>query len=372
MAYEGLDTSQFQEFTNFPAVKAAGKKFIIPRAGYGSNTIDTGFFNTVRNAKAAGIQIPGIYWFNYFLSEDTAKTEARAVVQAAKNAGLPTSTIIFSDSEYDTIRYCNQNRIAFTKDFNTRCVVAFCEEVIHLGYQAGVYYNQDFHNRFLDMGQIAKYHSWLAWYHTTPIYACEFHQYTSSGRCNGIISNGLDMDRWYGANIGRPSAPSISMNYLKNGDHGEEVKKLQTMLTECGYECCGVDGVFGNKTEAAVRNWQKWHQCAVDGLYGPQTKGTLEAAYDALKATPVYKLGSEYRVLIDDLYVRKGAGTQYGLVGHNGLTYDGRNHDKDRDGALDHGTVVTCQQVQRVGKDIWIKAPSGWMAAWYNGQKFIG
>lgn len=372
MTLEGLDTSQFQRFVSFASVRAAGKEFIIPRGGYGSNTIDTGFYSTVRNAKAAGIQIPGIYWFNYFLSEDAAKVEARAAVQAAKEAGLSSSTIIFSDSEYDTIRYCNQNKVAFTKDFNTSCVVAFCEEIIRLGYQAGVYYNQDFHNRFLDMGKIAKYHSWLAWYHPTPIYACEFHQYTSSGHCNGIISNGLDLDRWHGTNVNPSPAALTITNFLKNGDRGEEVKKLQTMLTKCGYECGGVDGIFGNKTEAAVRNWQRWHQCVVDGLYGPQTKGTLEAAYAALQATPVYTVGNEYRVLVDDLYVRTDAGTQYGLVGYNGLTYDGRNHDKDRDGALDHGTVVTCQQIQRVGKDIWIKAPSGWMAAWYNGQKFLG
>ena len=370
MAYEGLDTSQFQKFTSFPAVKAAGKNFIIPRAGYGSNTIDSGFFNTVKGALAAGIRVPGVYWFNYFLSASAARTEAQAAVNAVKAAGLPTSTIIFSDSEYDTARYCRQNGVAFTKSFNTSCVVTFCKEVECLGYQAGVYYNQDYHNNYLDMDKISAYHSWLAWYHDTPIYNCEFHQYTSSGSCAGIISRGLDMDRQYSEQ--QPTVAPTARNYLQKGDTGDAVKALQTILTKCGYECGGVDGIFGNKTEAAVQNWQKWHQCVVDGLYGPQTKGTLEAAYAALKATPVYKVGSEYRVLIDDLYVRKGAGTQYGLVGHNGLTYDGRNHDKDRDGALDHGTVVTCHQVQRVGKDIWIKAPSGWMAAWYNGQKFIG
>ena len=35
------------------------------------------------------------------------------------------------------------------------------------------------------------------------------------------------------------------------------------------------------------------------------------------------------------------------------------------------GTEVTCQEVRKVGADIWMKAPSGWMAAYYEGQIFI-
>ena len=369
MVYEGLDTSQFQRFTSLSAVKAAGKDFIIPRAGYGSGTVDPNFAATVKGALAAGIRVPGVYWFNYFLSEAAARTEAQAAVSAVKAAGLPASTIIFSDSEYDTARYCRQNGVSFTKAFNTACVVAFCAEVVRLGYQAGVYYNQDYHNNYLDMDKISAYHSWLAWYHDTPIYSCEYHQYTSSGSCAGIISRGLDMDRQYSD---QQATTAATRNYLQKGDTGDAVKALQTMLTKCGYDCGGIDGIFGTKTEAAVRNWQKWHQCVVDGLYGPQTKGTLEAAYAAATSAPAYVVGKNYKVLIDDVYVRTGPGTSNSLVGHANLTQDGKLHDQDNDGALDKGTTITCQAVQNVGKDIWIKGPSGWMAGWYNGQQFIG
>ena len=44
---------------------------------------------------------------------------------------------------------------------------------------------------------------------------------------------------------------------------------------------------------------------------------------------------------------------------------------KDNDGCLDAGTVVTCQEVRNVGNDIWMKAPSGWMAAYYDGKVYI-
>lgn len=52
-------------------------------------------------------------------------------------------------------------------------------------------------------------------------------------------------------------------------------------------------------------------------------------------------------------------------------TADGQKHDKDNDGCLDAGTVVTCQEVRNVGNDIWMKAPSGWMAAYYDGKVYI-
>lgn len=54
-----------------------------------------------------------------------------------------------------------------------------------------------------------------------------------------------------------------------------------------------------------------------------------------------------------------------------GLAADGQKHDKDNDGCLDAGTVVTCQEVRNVGNDIWMKAPSGWMAAYYDGKVYI-
>jgi N-acetylmuramoyl-L-alanine amidase len=36
-----------------------------------------------------------------------------------------------------------------------------------------------------------------------------------------------------------------------------------------------VDGIFGAKTEAAVKAYQKRHKLAADGIVGPQTWNTL-------------------------------------------------------------------------------------------------
>lgn len=57
---------------------------------------------------------------------------------------------------------------------------------------------------------------------------------------------------------------------LRYGANGEEVKKLQARLKELGYDLgdAGVDGIFGPKTEAALKKFQEEYGLAVDGIYG--------------------------------------------------------------------------------------------------------
>ena len=88
------------------------------------------------------------------------------------------------------------------------------------------------------------------------------------------------------------------------------------------------------------------------------------------KNTPSYTAGHEYTLQVE-LKVRTGPGTNYSAKKHSQLTADGQKHDRDNDGCLDAGTVVTCQEVRNVGNDIWMKAPSGWMAAYYDGKVYI-
>jgi len=86
--------------------------------------------------------------------------------------------------------------------------------------------------------------------------------------------------------------------------------------------------------------------------------------------SPKYKIGNTYTLQVE-LKVRTGAGTHYSVKKHSQLSIDGRKHDKDKDGALDKGTRITCQQIKNVGQDIWIKCPSGWIAAYYQGKRYI-
>lgn len=66
---------------------------------------------------------------------------------------------------------------------------------------------------------------------------------------------------------------------LRRGSTGPAVKKLQEALNARGAEPpLKVDGIFGPKTEAAVRAFQEQNGLAPDGVAGPDTWGALGAA----------------------------------------------------------------------------------------------
>lgn len=62
----------------------------------------------------------------------------------------------------------------------------------------------------------------------------------------------------------------------------QAVKDLQTMLTDCGYLNDKVDGVFGKKTEQAVKAFQKEEGIGADGIAWPQTIGLLTVKWETM------------------------------------------------------------------------------------------
>ncbi len=67
----------------------------------------------------------------------------------------------------------------------------------------------------------------------------------------------------------------IAYSTIKYGSSGSEVYKLQKKLNEKGYKL-DVDGKFGTKTQAAVKDYQKKNGLAVDGIVGKNTWGSLD------------------------------------------------------------------------------------------------
>mgnify|MGYP000960607172 CR=1 FL=1 len=58
---------------------------------------------------------------------------------------------------------------------------------------------------------------------------------------------------------------------LKQGAAGEVVKELQAALTDKGLDVGKIDGVFGEKTLAAVKAFQQQAGLEPDGVVGPKT-----------------------------------------------------------------------------------------------------
>jgi peptidoglycan hydrolase-like protein with peptidoglycan-binding domain len=61
---------------------------------------------------------------------------------------------------------------------------------------------------------------------------------------------------------------------VRKGDQNHPVKTLQYLLRARGHTVT-VDGIFGPKTDAAVRAFQQQKGLAVDGIVGPNTWGAL-------------------------------------------------------------------------------------------------
>ena len=70
-------------------------------------------------------------------------------------------------------------------------------------------------------------------------------------------------------------AQHASADLYKKGSSGPTVSEIQTRLKNWGYYFGGVDGVYGSKTEEAVRYFQRKNGLSVDGQVGNLTLAAL-------------------------------------------------------------------------------------------------
>ena len=61
----------------------------------------------------------------------------------------------------------------------------------------------------------------------------------------------------------------------KYGSSGREVRQIQEKLKRWGYYTGSVDGVYGSKTVAAVKSFQRKNGLTVDGVAGPKTLSAM-------------------------------------------------------------------------------------------------
>src|SRR3954468_17686018 len=98
----------------------------------------------------------------------------------------------------------------------------------------------------------------------------------------------------------RAIAPGAPSGLLRVGSTGPDVVRVQSALGQVP------DGVFGPRTDAAVRVFQGRNGLAVDGIVGPHTWGTLfgphGASYDP--ATPRYQFKIQRASAVEEARVR--------------------------------------------------------------------
>ena len=158
------------------------------------------------------------------------------------------------------------------------------------------------------------------------------------------------------------------MALLKRGVKGDEVKKMQQRLTDLKYLNDKVDGIFGSKTEMAVRSFQLAARLSVDGVYGPKTAAALFAdnapIYEpntAIQEADWWKSGINKRFCRGTVATITDCGT--GLSWH-----------EERRGGSNHADVQPCTKADTTklkqaygGKWSWNRRP---IVVTINGENF--
>ena len=87
---------------------------------------------------------------------------------------------------------------------------------------------------------------------------------TVNGEVNSITLQALEEARW---KLGDRVLQYVPQKML----HGDDVATLQSRLVEMGFNLGRVDGIFGPRTESAVKEFQKSTGAKSDGICGPAT-----------------------------------------------------------------------------------------------------
>lgn len=137
-------------------------------------------------------------------------------------------------------------------------------------------------------------------YHIGYIVTDDLQVIEAKGRDDGIVKRGIDASgSSYWNAYGRPAvfkaeiekaAKELSKNTTWSVSRvlklvspmmrGDDVNELQIRLNDAGYSCGAADGIFGRKTEAAVKKYQKAKGQTVDGKAGKNTVTALGGEWE--------------------------------------------------------------------------------------------
>ncbi len=273
---QGIDVSRYQGKVDWKAAAAAGITFAVVRAGYGQerNQEDPYFAANMEGAAAAGLAV-GCYWFSYAADTAQARQEAETCLEVLGER-RPALGVWFDQEYVPAI-------LALDNAQRTAIVKAFLARIRESGRTAGLYCSADWLKNRLETEQLRGENLWTAQYAPrldVPLPVCLW-QYTGSGRADGVEGT-VDRDILYAmpaapAAALRPAAvkKAAAVQTLRRGSRGTAVRALQTALLACGADPGRADGIFGVKTERAVRTFQKQEGLAADGAAGEKTWAKL-------------------------------------------------------------------------------------------------
>ena len=283
MSKKVIDVSSYQGLVDWVKVKAAGIQGAILKIIRKDLNPDKQFENNWSGCEKAGMPIVGVYNYSYATSVDKARSDAQKVIDTL--AGRTAK--VWLDVEDACLKGLGQKLIDI--------ILAYQAVIRAAGLEFGVYTYMSFYDSYIRpyAGQI-DCNFWIARYpstlrqdvdNTPPLekqplvfHVLEGWQWTSTGRVDGIVGN-VDFNEWYGE-ILEPQAsgnpypiPERLLELISPNMRGDDVKWAQSHLVRLGFlpDETEIDGIYGPKTEKAVRAAQKHYGIAVDGIVGANT-----------------------------------------------------------------------------------------------------
>lgn len=321
MEWYGIDVSKWQgNSIDFNKVKAAGKKFVLLRAGYGKYTSqkDPTFENNYKKAKAAGLYV-GVYWYSYAKTVADAAAEANACLAVIK--GKQFEMPIYYDFE-------ETSQFAKGKNFCSEAIKTFCNKLEAAGYLAGIYIYRSALQNYVTKEVAEKYELAVAEYGSKLNYSGSVGvwQYAgNTGRCDGV-SGAVDLDKCY------KDYPAIIKEKGLNGFTKQTASKPTT-----------------SKPTTAKKTVDELAKEVIAGKWsaGDERKKLLTAAgynYAAVQKR-VNELMAQTEYTVTDkkgLNIRAGAGVSNKIVG-----------------SLAYGATAAVTDRKKVGSQYWGKLADG-------------
>lgn len=187
----GLDISSFQTNVNFDNIRKEGYSFVIIRMNTWSKTLkcsvkDDKFEKFYYGAKQAGLDV-GAYWFTYANTPEYALSEAKTAVEWLR--GKKFEYPIYLDLE-------RKKQFDKGKEFCTRLVETFCQEMEKNGFFTGVYCSTFWYTKCVDEKTRQRYACWIAeWDKSKPTYKGTYGVWQNGvTRCLGVSNNQYDVD----------------------------------------------------------------------------------------------------------------------------------------------------------------------------------
>lgn len=239
-----IDISQFNNITNWSAVKATGYPVII-RIGYrgsktGAITYDPKYKEYRSACEQYGIE-HGFYFFPCSITDAEAHEEALFIKNEVIKSGI--AMPVYLDSEV-VQRDKSGRSDTLSKEKRTRMLRIICEDLLSWGIPCGIYASRAWLYGNLDMNQItsdAVKNTWVAEYGVdmtkyTGTYV--MWQYTSKGSVNGINGN-VDLSYQYNPFYlvvnGKDTSNGISQEPIKKIEKSELEKVIEVAKAEIGY-----------------------------------------------------------------------------------------------------------------------------------------